>query len=162
MTARTKGDGLKTTRTEVTVDLSSASTSPCQVSCGATHTLVLRNNKLWVLGSGLDLKPRASNLVVVKKKLAGLSKPSTFLEPNGCFSPRKLDMILSDSTEFSCQTGPFYRENYSQEVKELTVGGLGAEEKGWQDLSSFIHHFGSQFRSQKDGAEIPGLSPEGR
>jgi hypothetical protein len=91
------------------------------VACGATHTLVLRNNKLWVLGSGLDLKPRASNLAVVKKKLAGVSKPSTFLEPNGCFSPRKLDVILSDSAEFSCQTGPFYRENYSQEVKELTV-----------------------------------------
>ncbi len=82
MTTRTKGDGLKTTRTEVTVDLSTASTTPCQVTCGATHTLVLRHNKLWVLGSGLDLKPWTSNLTVVKKKLAGVSKPSCFLESN--------------------------------------------------------------------------------
>jgi hypothetical protein len=33
-----------------------------QVACGACHTLVLFSGKVYVLGSGLDLQARVSNL----------------------------------------------------------------------------------------------------
>ena len=81
----------------------------CQVACGACHTLVLLDKKLWVLGSGLDLQSRVSNLKVSPRPLC---THTLLCAPTSRGDPRALEKESLLLTFIIIGKGPFPGENH--------------------------------------------------
>ena len=130
MTARTG-----TTKASVPIDWDQ------QVACGMCHTLVLMDGVVWLLGSGLDLQPRASNLKVTKKVIKG--KPEALLDTAECFVPRIVEVLLVDAAEVSCQTTIAYRDNVAdqviEDVVEESIPVLDEDGKPTEEVKMIFH-----------------------
>ena len=93
------GDGGTTRRSWAAADddeQQATAPAPPQVACGQCHTLVMVGGRLWVLGSGLDLKDRLEDVVWESEE----GKPDRARLAD-CFAPREVAVAFVDTAMIS-------------------------------------------------------------
>ena len=140
-----------------------------QVACGTCHTLVLLDSTLWLLGSGLDMTSRESNVFVDEKIIKG--KKVSEVKTVDCFLPRRLETLLSDAAEVSCSYNVHEPDGFWKPIETFrkVEERMILDEDGKPVDSEKIEHHVLKISYQGDLGILPGdfvafkgpLAPQG-